>query len=114
MFFIGLGLFASRQNLELHTHFGWILNLSPLLVLAAAAMARAGRRHWLAALGLAAVVFVVPILATIRDDSPVIAALHPVAALGAFWLAIFVARNALAALSALEGGDEVRTSAAAV
>jgi hypothetical protein len=39
-------------------------------------------------------VFIVPILVSLRDSAPVIAALHPVGALLAFWLAIVVARGA--------------------
>lgn len=97
VFFIGLGLFADGDGIELHRNLGWILHLAPLLVLAAAAVSRAGQRHWLTALALAVVVFIVPILATMRDDSPLIAALHPVAAVLAFWLAIVVAQNSIAA-----------------
>jgi hypothetical protein len=97
VFFIGLGLFADGKGIELHQNLGWILHLAPLLVLAAAAVSRAGQRHWLSALALAVVVFIVPILATMRDGSPVIAALHPVAAVLAFWLAIVVAQNSIAA-----------------
>lgn len=100
VFFIGLGLFAGSENLALHVNFGWILHLFPLLILLAAALSRAGRRHWHWALGLAATVFVVPILATMRADAPVVAALHPVAALAAFGLAWVVARNSLAAFRA--------------
>ncbi len=66
----------------------------PILVLAAAALARAGRQQILVAAGLAVTVFIVPILALLRDSAPVIAALHPVGALLAFWLAIVVARGA--------------------
>jgi hypothetical protein len=94
VFFIGLGLFAGSRNIELHVTLGWILHLAPLLILAAAALARAGRRRILEAAALAAVVFVVPILAILRDDAPVFAALHPVGAIFAFWLAIVVARGA--------------------
>jgi hypothetical protein len=94
VFFIGLGLFAGSENIELHVTLGWILHLAPLLILAAAALARAGRRRILEAAALAAVVFVVPILATLRDDAPAFAALHPVGAIFAFWLAIVVARGA--------------------
>jgi hypothetical protein len=36
-------LFAGSRNLELHVTFGWILHLWPILILAAAALARAGR-----------------------------------------------------------------------
>ena len=94
VFFIGLGLFAGSSNIELHVTLGWILHLFPLLILAAAALTRAGRRRILEAAALAAVVFVVPILATLRDSAPVFAALHPVGAIFAFWLAIVVARGA--------------------
>jgi hypothetical protein len=107
VFFIGLGLFAGGDGIVLHQNLGWILHLAPLLILAAAAVSRAGQRHWLAALALAAVVFIVPILATMRDDSPVIAALHPVGAILAFWLSIVVAQNSLAAFRAPEPESEL-------
>lgn len=111
VFFIGLGLFAGSQNMELHVNFGWILHLAPLLVLLAAALSRAGRVHWQWALGLAVVVFIVPILATMRADSPVLAALHPVAALAAFWLSIVVARNSIEAVRAPMGAQAGSTRA---
>lgn len=91
VFFIGLGLFAGSANLALHVNFGWILHLFPVLVVAAAALARVRRGTMLLAGGLAVTVFVVPILATLRDASPVVAALHPVGALLAFYLAVAVA-----------------------
>ena len=94
VFFIGLGLFAGSENLELHVTLGWILHLVPILILGVAAVARAGRRQVMVAAALAVTVFVVPILVLMRDSAPVVAALHPVAALTAFWLAILVARNA--------------------
>jgi len=96
VFFIGLALFAGSENLALHVNFGWMLHLFPILVLIAAAVARAGRRRILEAAALAGVVFVVPIFALLRDSVPVAAALHPVAALFSFWLAIVVARSATA------------------
>lgn len=94
VFFIGLGLFAGSRNTDLHVTFGWILHLWPILILAAAALARAGRTRILQATALAVTVFIVPILVTLRADSPVVAAFHPVGALLAFWLAIVVARSA--------------------
>lgn len=94
VFFIGLALFAGSENLELHVGLGWILHLVPILVLAAAALARAGRQQILLAAALAVTVFIVPIFALLRDSAPVVAALHPVGALLAFWLAIVVARGA--------------------
>lgn len=94
VFFIGLGLFAGSENLALHASLGWILHLVPILILVAAAVARAGRQQILLAAALAVVVFIVPILVLLRDSAPVFAALHPVGALFAFWLAILVARGA--------------------
>ena len=94
VFFIGLGLFVKPQNFDLHVNFGWLLHLGPLLVLAAAALAGAGRTRILQASALAVIFFIVPILAAIRADSPWAAAFHPVGALLGFWLATFVARGA--------------------
>jgi hypothetical protein len=107
VFFIGLGLFAGSENIELHVTLGWILHLVPLLVLAAAAAARAGRRRILEATALAAVVFVVPILPSLRDGAPIFAALHPVGAIFSFWLAIVVARGA----TSLRGADSATVAA---
>ncbi len=112
VFLIGLGLFAGSENMELHVTFGWILHLAPLLVLLAAALSRAGRQHWLWALALAVVIFIVPILVGLRDASPVLAALHPVAALVAFWLSIVVARLSVEALRAGDGAEPPAASAA--
>jgi len=95
VFLAGLGMFAGSQNFRLHADFGWALHLAPLLLLAAAFAARAGRLHWVFALALAIVVFIVPIFAILRTDMPVIAALHPVAAVLSFGLALMVARNSL-------------------
>ena len=94
VFFIGLGLFAGSENLALHVSLGWILHLAPILILVAAAVARAGRQQVLMAAALAVIVFIVPILVLLRDSAPVIAALHPVGALLAFVLALLVARGA--------------------
>lgn len=98
VFFIGLALFAARENIELHVSFGYLLHLSPILLLVAGAVARAGRTRLLWTVGLAVVVFVVPLVTYVRDSAPAAAALHPVLALLAFWLAITVARGATAAL----------------
>ena|SRR6188508_2610210 len=110
VFFIGLGLFAGSENLELHVNFGWILHLFPILILGVAALARAGRTLLLQATALAVTVFIIPILATLRADTPVLAALHPVGALLAFWLAIVVAR---AATNLVRSSDAVAPAAVA-
>lgn len=99
VFFIGLALFAGRENVALHVNFGYILHLAPILVLGAAVLARAGRRQILMALALAVTVFIVPILA-VPGNAPVLGALHPVGALLAFWLSIVVAGGATTAATA--------------
>ena len=113
VFFIGLGLFAGSQNMALHVTFGWILHLVPVLILIVAALARAGRRRILQALALAVTVFMLPILPMLRSDLPAAAALHPVAALLAFWLAIVVARDAGTLMRSDGPGAEGRATAAA-
>jgi hypothetical protein len=97
VFLIGLYLFANGALAD-HEQLGWILHLSPLLVLLAAFLARAGSRHWQWALVLAIVVFLVPILATLKASVPVAAALHPVSAMLAFAVAVVVAVNSWRAL----------------
>jgi hypothetical protein len=95
VFFIGLGLFDGAEYRQLHADFGWtILHLAPLLIMVAAPIARAGRTRILQSVALAITVWVVPILAAVRADLPMVAAFHPVGALLAFWLAIVVARGA--------------------
>ena len=95
VFFIGLGLFEGSENLGLHRDFGWILHLAPLLVMVAAALAAAGRARILQAVALVVVVWIVPILAAVRADLPMVAAFHPVGALLAFALSLVVARGSV-------------------
>ena len=98
VFLIGLYLFSDPSAVATHRELGWILHLSPLLVLLFAALSRVGKRHWQWALALALVVLVVPILPGLRGSVPVVAALHPVLAVIAVVVAAVVARNSLAAL----------------
>lgn len=95
VFLAGLGLFAGSSNLATHAGVGWIVHLVPILVVVAAALSRAGRRHWQWALAAAVVIFLVPIALVL--GAPVVAALHPVLAVLGFWLAVVVARNSLEA-----------------
>ncbi|MGI8929014.1 MAG: hypothetical protein ACR2H0_06065 [Candidatus Limnocylindrales bacterium] len=99
VFLIGLGLLGRQPSgTTLHRDFGWLLHLIPLLVLLFAALSRAGKRHWQWALALAVVVLLIPIFVTLRDTMPVLAALHPVAAVLAFPISLVVALNSLKAL----------------
>lgn len=102
VFLIGLALLAADASaISLHRNIGWIVHLLPIAVLVFAWFSRAGRGHWMWALASAVVVFLVPIFVLLRDSVPVLAALHPVAAVLAFPLSLVVALNSLRAL-----GDE--------
>ena len=99
VFLIGLGLLGGQPSgTTLHGVFGWLLHLIPLLVLLLTALSRAGKRHWQWALALALVVLLIPIFVILRDSAPVLAALHPVAAVLAFPVSIVVAMNSLKSL----------------
>ena len=102
VFFIGLGLFDGSEKLELHRTFGWILHLVAIIVPITAAVAAAGRTRILLAILLAVMVWVVPILAALRSDAPVVAAFHPVGALLTFWLATVVARGSTSLVRATD------------
>ncbi len=95
VFYAGMGIFGA-SDFETHMGLGWMLHLVPLLILAAAALGRAGRRRILWAAALALTVFAVPIVVLSRDDAPTLAAFHPVLTVVAFWLAVVVARDATA------------------
>ena len=94
VFLIGLALFSDDEFREVHASLGWILHLSPILVLIAAALGRVGRNAIMLTVALVIVTFIVPILASVRAEYPVLAALHPVGALFIFGLSGAVARVA--------------------
>jgi len=84
----GMGLFGETRDFTAHVNLGWILHLSPILLLIVGAVARIGARllWWNAALVVS--VFVQPLLPGFRADAPWLAAFHPVNALVIFWLTI--------------------------
>ena len=95
VFLIGLGLFDDPAFRETHRDFGftWV-GLAALLLLIVGIATRPGRRE----VGLLVGVFILYIVQTtlpgLRDSYPVVAALHPVVALGLFVMGIRIARNA--------------------
>jgi uncharacterized protein DUF6220 len=97
VFLIGLGLFDDPAFRETHREFGftWV-GLAALLLLVFGLAARPGRRE----VGLVVGIFVLYIVQTslpgLRDSYPVVAALHPVVALGLFVMGIQIARLATA------------------
>lgn len=94
VFLAGLGIFGDDEMLGTHAEVGWIIHLSPILILIAAALGRVGLNALLWTVALFVVMFVQPIAATLRQDSPALAALHPVLALVVFWLGLTVAIKA--------------------
>ncbi len=97
VFLAGLGLFADSGTWRLHVDVGWILHLAPILILLVVAVSRPPRQTLLLTVALAAVTFVLPLLATLRADAPVAAALHPVVAMLVFSLALMLALRLTAA-----------------
>ena len=95
VFLAGMALFAGG-DFATHRDFGYLLSVSPLLVLVAAWPARAGRSTLLFAAALLIVTFGQTILPVLRADLPIVAALHPPTALLVFWMALTVARRATA------------------
>ena len=94
VFLAGIGLFGAAKDFQPHIGLGWILHLVPILLLIVGAIARVGSRllWWNAA--LLVVQFIQPILATLRNDQPLVAAFHPVLALVIFWLALTLGMGA--------------------
>jgi hypothetical protein len=94
VFLAGMGLFGTTRDFEPHVGLGWILHLVPVLLLIVAAVARVGSRLIWWNVALLVVQFIQPILATLRNDQPVVAAFHPVLALVIFWLALTIGLKA--------------------
>lgn len=95
VFLVGMGLFGTAHDFQPHVGLGWLLHLVPILLLIVGAVARVGARllWWNAA--LLVVQFIQPILATLRQDQPVVAAFHPVLAVIIFWLGVTLGLGAL-------------------
>ena len=81
VFLIGIALFGTAHDFAPHVNLGWILHLVPILLLIVGAIGRVGLRLLLWTTALVVVQFIQPILATVRNDQPVLAAFHPVLAL---------------------------------
>jgi Zn-dependent protease with chaperone function len=94
VFLAGIGLFGAAKDFEPHAGLGWILHLVPVLLLIVAAVARVGSTLLWWTTALLVVQFIQPILATLRNDVPLVAAFHPVLALIIFWLALTIGLKA--------------------
>jgi len=92
VFLAGAAIFEVTDFIP-HGYLGWLLPFVPVLLLALALIARAGRRTALMSIALVVVTAIQPELATARDRDPLLAAFHPANALLIFWLAWTVARR---------------------
>ena len=103
VFLAGVGFFVpGLDSFSYHRSLGWLLHLTPLLVLVFASVARSGRDTIWLTVALAVLMAIQPFLPELRTNAPFLAALHPVNALAIFWLAQAIARRA----SALIRGPE--------
>ena len=104
VFLIGTALpqLGGSNNFSDHINFGYTyVGIAALLVVVTAVIARAGRRAIGISVGLLALYIVQTSLPYAKDSIPWIAALHPVNALVLFALAIWYARRAWRASSAV-------------
>jgi hypothetical protein len=94
----GLAIFGDPRDISIHRQFGYLLHLSPILILIAAAVGRVGRTTlpWVGA--LVAVTLAQPLLPMLRGTSELLAAFHPVLALVMFAVAARLAWTSLALL----------------
>jgi hypothetical protein len=97
VFLIGLALFDDPSFRETHRSFGFtVVGLAALLLLIVGVLARPGRRE----VGLLVGIFILYIVQTslpgLQSSYPIVAALHPVLALGLFAMGIQIARLATA------------------
>jgi uncharacterized protein DUF6220 len=101
VFLIGLALFDDPSFRETHRQFGFtIVGIATLLLLIFGILARPGRRE----VGLVVGIFVLYVIQTslpgLQSSAPVVAALHPVFALGLFAMGIQAARLSTARVRA--------------
>jgi hypothetical protein len=94
VYFAGLMLFGQEGGTDLHVDTGYILGTAGVLFLLLPALARAGSSTIVIGLVLAVITFFQPNLALARDDSALIAALHPVNAVLITALSMVVIRRA--------------------
>ena len=94
----GLAIFGDPRDIGLHIQVGYILHLSPILILVAAAVGRVGRSTLLWVGALVVATFIQPLLPSMAGSSAFLAALHPVLALVIFAIAARLAWTSLALL----------------
>ncbi|HEX5578780.1 MAG TPA: hypothetical protein VFY43_03855 [Candidatus Limnocylindria bacterium] len=95
VFLAGLGLLGGG-DMHAHIGFGFLLPLLTIPLLLLAWAAQPDRRTFRLTVLLLFVTFLQTFLPGLRQDAPVLAALHPVNALLIFWVGLTIARGATA------------------
>ncbi len=93
LFLAGLGVFVGASNFGLHQDFGYMLQITTLVIVLAAFAARAPRRTIGLAVALLLLVGLQSPLILLREEWPAITALHPVNAVAIFSVAVSLARR---------------------
>jgi hypothetical protein len=113
VYFAGLMLFGQQGGEGLHETTGYILGTAGALFLMLPAPARAGIPAIIVGVVLALITFFQPNFTFARDDSPFIAALHPVNALLIVGLSAWMVRRATELVRAEREGADGTPSATA-
>jgi hypothetical protein len=113
VFLAGLGVFDSPARFNIHTTWGYTLEILPLVLLGLAAAGRLGRRQMLYAAGLFGMFLLQSVFVGLRADLPWLAALHPVNGFAILLVSIAAAREAWVARHEAES-HPVAESAAGV
>ncbi len=95
IYFAGLMLFGQEGGRDLHEGLGYSLGTAGILFLALPALAGAARKTVVLGVVLSVTTFFQPSLTLARDDTPLIAAFHPVNALLIFTLSVLMIRSAM-------------------
>ena len=96
IFLAGLGVFSGAANFATHRDFGYALELLPILIVVAAAVARLGRRQIITPLVIFGLFILQSVFVALRESTPAVAALHPVNGFVIAYLALQLAREAWA------------------
>jgi hypothetical protein len=95
VFLAGLGLLGGGDMTD-HMGFGYMLPLVAILLFLVAWIAHPDRRTFRLTLLLMVLTIIQTTLPPLRNEAPVLAALHPVNALLIFWLALTIAQRSTA------------------
>jgi hypothetical protein len=89
VFLAGLGIFGA-ESFDAHEGFGWVLHTAAIVLFLLALLGPRTRRTLGLAFGLLVLLTVQIMLVGARDDTPWLAALHPVLALFVLGLALYI------------------------